>query len=158
MFASLAIRLFCVCTTVCRGRRGGCKMGRHKAVIHHVVHLVAEWRHSRLGTTFLVVFWGCRHVDFSWYIVVWRLQVLARAKEEDRALHLDFSLLVAYCFRTNDWEEMKLEISWAFIIFDEMTTTPVPCSHHSCCFLLFFGNIIFLHVKSIVQCKLFSYK
>lgn len=28
MFASLAIRLFCVCATVCRGRRGDCKMGQ----------------------------------------------------------------------------------------------------------------------------------
>lgn len=37
--------------------------------------------------------------------------MLARAEEEERALRLVFSLLVAYCYRTNDWEEVKLEIS-----------------------------------------------
>lgn len=39
------------------------------------------------------------------------LQVLARAEEEERILRLVFSLLVVYCYWTNDWEEMKLEIS-----------------------------------------------
>lgn len=37
--------------------------------------------------------------------------MLARAEQEERALCLLFSLLVAYCYWTNDWEEMKLEIS-----------------------------------------------
>lgn len=37
--------------------------------------------------------------------------MLAGAGEEERALRLLFSLLVAYCYWTNDWEEMKLEIS-----------------------------------------------
>lgn len=93
-----------MCARLCvEGGGEAVRWGRHKAVIHHVVHPVAEWRHSRLGTTFPVVFWGRRHVDFSWYIVVWRLQVLARAEEEERALRLGFSLLVAYCYRTNDW-------------------------------------------------------
>lgn len=150
-----------MCAWLCvEGGGEAARWGRHKAVIHHVVHPIVEWRHSRLGTTFPVVFWGCRHVDFSWYIVVWRLQVLARAEQEERALCLLFSLLVAYCYWTNDWEEMKLEISWAFIIFDEMTTTPVPCSQYCSqyCFLLFFENIFFLHVKCVVQCEIFLYK
>lgn len=115
MFASLAIRLFSVCMTVKGlGVRGGGKAARwdrHKAVIHHVVHPLTEWRHSRLGTTFPVVFWACCLVGFSWYIVVWRLQVRARADEEVCALRLLISLLVAYCYWTNDWEDMKLEVS-----------------------------------------------
>lgn len=101
-----------MCARLCvEGGGEAARWGRHKAVIRHVVHPVAECRHSRPGTTFPVVFWGCCHADFSWYIAVWRLQVLARAKEEEHALHPVFSLLVAYCCPTNDWEEMKLEIS-----------------------------------------------
>lgn len=149
MFASLAIRLFCVCTTVCRGRRGGCKMGQTQSC-HPPCGASRRWMKAQQARNNISgCLLGLSSCGFQLVHSCLGLQVLARAEEEERVLRLVFSLLVVYCYRTNDWEEMKLEISWAFIIFDEMTTTPVPCSHYSCCFLLFFENFFFFHVLSV---------
>lgn len=149
MFASLAIRLFCVCTTVCRGRRGGCKMGQTQSC-HPPCGASRRWMKAQQARNNISsCLLGLSSCGFQLVHSCLGLQVLTRAEEEERVLRLVFSLLVVYCYRTNDWEEMKLEISWAFIIFDEMTTTPVPCSRYSCCFLLFFENIFFFHMLSV---------
>lgn len=156
MFASLAIRLFCVCTTVCRGRRGGCKMGQTQSC-HPPCGASRRWMKAQQARNNISsCLLGLSSCGFQLVHSCLGLQVLARAEQEERILRLVFSLLVVYCYRTNGWEEMKLEISWAFIIFDEMTTTPVPCSHYSCCFLLFF-DFFFLRVKCMIQCELFFF-
>lgn len=41
------------------------RQNRHKAVIHHVVHLLTEWKPSRLGTTLPVVFGGLLSCRFQ---------------------------------------------------------------------------------------------
>lgn len=159
MFASLAIRLFCVCMTVCRGRRGGCKMGQTQSC-HPPCGASRRWMKAQQARNNISsCLLGLSSCGFQLVHSCLGLQVLARAEEEERILRLVFSLLVVYCYRTNGWEEMKLEISWAFIIFDEMTTTPVPCSHYSCCFLLFFENFFFFFwcVKYMIRCELFFY-
>lgn len=156
MFASLAIRLFCVCTTVCRGRRGGCKMGQTQSC-HPPCGASHRWMKAQQARNNISsCLLGLSSCGFQLVHSCLGLQVLARAEEEERILRRVFSLLVVYCYRTNDWEEMKLRnlLSIHYFWWDDNYSS----SLFSLLMLLpgiFQKHFFFLRVKCMIECELF---